>query len=272
MFNFRKKSNKMEEIFDTQNFDNELNKIKTNSHSFLGIDGGNINAKVWISGLEFGSDLENMKAYYKNYVKTYNKDGYRIPYRNDCSDDFMKSTYDRFLALFYINFFNDFKFLNTETTTQIDVILKNELYNKDSKIFKLNLYPLAKKDTSWNPEITKQFGISKSDYYGELFEKRKSFLKKMVKKYEPKIIICTSPKYYRQDFVDVFIEEHKQCDFSWENLNIGTKSFRITEYAKTKTKVVVIPFLGRGNLCSHTEVIEMAHYLRKKYPEVFPIS
>ena len=45
----------------------EFDKIKKNGNSFLGMDSGNINADVWVCGVEFGSDLEQMESYYQAY-------------------------------------------------------------------------------------------------------------------------------------------------------------------------------------------------------------
>ena len=62
----------------------EINKILDGQASFLGIDGGNINSKIWICGLEFGSNLDQMERYYnESFVKTKNIKDYNSPYRTD---------------------------------------------------------------------------------------------------------------------------------------------------------------------------------------------
>ena len=251
----------------------ELKKIKIDGASFLGMDGGNIEADVWVCGVEFGSDLKEMESYYNKYVLTYEKDGYDVPFREACPDVFVKSIYDRYLSAIYISIFN-----NDDVTLSkhpkyskiIDKVLKSELYNKSSSIFKLNLYPLAKKDMSWDKNIETQLSITKQDYYNGIFNNRIAFIKNLAKTFNPKIIICTSPKGYENTFVEAFLNNHQQVKFSYSYLSVNKKQFRISVYDNDTTKIIVVPFLGRGNLSSYQEVISMANYLAKTYTDDLP--
>lgn len=239
---------------------NELKKIENNEDSFLGIDGGSIVSKIWVCGVEFGSDLKQMEKYYEEgYVKYINN----IPYREDCPEYFLKSTYDRYLSIMYNNLFNKKPFSTPINKDSIEKILKENLYNTDSKIFKLNLYPLAKKDTSWDKKIENQLNIKKEKYYNEIFNNRKFFFKKLIKEHKPEIIICTSPKHFENEFVEAFFDKNLPNTYTWNYINDG--EFKISEYDNGITKLVIIPFLGRGNLASHNDVIEMSDYLRTKY-------
>jgi len=248
----------------------EMGKIKENENSFLGMDGGKISSNIWVCGVEFGSDVELMAKYYNTFVKYYEERGLKVPYRKDCPKIFLKSTYDRFLAVMYICLFKEEEIKLPLDAERIEKVLKKELYNENSEIFKMNLFPLAKKDVSWNADIENIFGISKEIYYGSFFNNRMGFIKQIIQKFEPKLIICTSPKDYKDYFVEAFLGNNEIINYSWDYLVINEdKKFKISLYDNGKTKVVIAPFLGRGNLSSHYEVALMAKYLRKKYPDSF---
>ena len=244
----------------------ELEKIKENGRSFLGIDGGNIKVPIWFCGIEFGGDLTEMEKYYKSTIK-YNpikEFDISIPFRENAGD-FEKSTYDRYLSAMYINLFKMKKLSNGYDTKPIEKVLREELYNKNSKIFKLNLYPLAKKSTEWDRTIESKLGIPKETYYKDIFTKRQLFLKELVYKFKPKTIICTSTNEYRDEFIEAFLNENEIINFKWIYLNYKNKKFKISEYKTDMTTLIIIPFLGRGNLSSYLDVIFMADYLRDNY-------
>lgn len=119
----------------------EINKIKHNEASFLGMDGGNIYSKLWFCGVEFGANLVGMEEYYTSQnVGCYQAEKLDVPYRATNTDCFLKSTFDRSLAIMYLILTG-----NNENPSQKDFVntLKNKLYHKDSNIFKLNLFPIA---------------------------------------------------------------------------------------------------------------------------------
>ncbi len=248
----------------------ELSKIKNNQPSFLGIDGGNIESDIWVCGLEFGSDLKQMEAYYKSYVKTKSIDVYEIPYREKCPDYFIKSKYDRLLSVLSISLFEKEQLAIPVKSELVDDYLKNKLYALDSDIFKLNLYPLAKKDTSWDKRIKNELEVSKEDYYGIYFENRKLFLKELVQKFKPKLIICTSPKYYKDEFIETFYNQNEKSEFQWDYFTtLSGKKFKISVYDKGFSKVLIIPFLGLGNLLAYSEIIDIANYIKSRFKDLF---
>ena len=241
---------------------NEINKITENGESFLGFDGGNINSKTWFCGVEFGSSLETMSSYYSEYVKYYNLNGFDIPYRIDCPKYFINSTFDRLLTYLYINLFKDLLSKNDEKK-QIDDILKNELYNKSSNSFKINLFPIAKSDISWANSITEILKIKKEIYYQNLFEKRSIFVKKLILKFNPDTIICFSPKNYSNFFVEFFFNKKEKIEYQWDKIILDNSEFNISIYKSKKIKIIIVPFLGRGNVNSYEKVKILANYLKK---------
>lgn len=244
----------------------EMLKIEENKESFLGMDGGNIESDTWFCGVEFGGSTEQMSTYYENYIKFYKKGPFEIPYRLDCPDFFINSTFDRFLTAMYLNLFKNFKFTNTIDTSLISDVLKNELYNKNSKIFKLNLFPIAKENTYWDNKLTEELGYDKNVYYNSLFSKRIVFFKKLVSQFKPKNIICFSPSGYTDYFIRAFINKRQTVNYSWDYFtNENGNEFKISIFETSDTKVIIIPFLGRGNLNSYKNVNLMTNYLKKEY-------
>ena len=243
----------------------EIEKIKNGIPSFLGIDGGNIKSKIWFCGIEFGGELNAMEKYYNSVVETYNNSDFEIPYRKKAGD-FESSIYDRYLSAMYINLFKEITLKNGDNTDEIVKVLQEELYHQNSKIFKLNLYPLGKKDTGWDKNIETVLQIQKEAYYNDIFKKRKRFLKELVDKFEPKTIICTATNEYKEDFVETFFNDEANIEYSWEYVTTPKlKKFKISTYQNSKTSLIIIPFLGRGNLASYDDVIYMANHLKTHY-------
>jgi len=241
----------------------EIEKVKRKESSFIGMDGGNIEADLWICGVEFGATLVEMEEYYSEFAHFYKINDFEIPFRINCSDKFLKSSFDRFLTSMYLNIFHNLEFSEKE---KIDDILRTELYNKNSKIFKLNLFPLAKTDIGWQEDFENDLTIKKSEYYGQLFENRAFFLKDIVKRFSPKTIICFSPKEYYDYFVDAFFETKKSITYLKDCITLKNgKKAKINIFSDNSIRVIILPFLGRGNLASYNDVREMTNYLKNNY-------
>lgn len=241
----------------------ELQKIKRNEHSFIGIDGGNPNSDFWFCGIEFGSELEGMESYYEQFVKFYKINEFLIPYRENCPEQFLKSFFDKYLASIYSNLFQGNENPNKN---QIDSILKNDLYNKSSKIFKLNLFPIAKKDVSWDKNFEEKLKITKDEYYGRIFNNRVAFIKKLAENFKPKIIVCFSTKYYTEYFERTFFNEKEKINYQFDSVKLSNgKIGNIKLFENNSLKIIIIPFLGRGNLASYEDVQIMTNYLKGKY-------
>lgn len=243
----------------------EIDEIKENGRSFLGIDGGRISSKVWVCGIEFGGELDKMEKYLLSCVKKKSIEGFdlEIPYRTD-SGGFEKSTFDRYLSLMYYYLFKK-EHDTDEGVNKIDHIIKNKLYNSGSEIFKLNLFPLAKKSTSWDKELEKEFGIPKLFYYGEMFDMRKKFFQELLNKFQPELLICTSTKEYQQLFEETFVSKGIDVLFQWDYIQSGNSTHKISTYRINNLTVLIIPFLGRSNLSSHSDVKLVGEYIRANH-------
>lgn len=245
---------------------NELFKIQNNENSFMGMDGGNIESKIWFCGVEFAGSVEQMYHYYEENILFYEKEKLKIPYRISCkSNYYLNSFFDKALTLMYLGIFKGLKLQDFEKDTIKDV-LRDELYNKNSNSFKLNLFPVAKENLGNKDGIKKVFGYDVNTYYLELFSNRSNFIKFLVSKFEPETIICFSPKNHSDYFIKAFIDKKQKVEFQWDTFtNEKGKEFIITVFKTNKTKIIIIPFLGRGNLNSYEDVSSMTNFLKEKH-------
>ncbi|MBM9592369.1 hypothetical protein JWG41_18135 [Leptospira sp. 201903075] len=176
--------------------------------TLAGCDGGNIDAKIWVIGLEWYGNIELFQKWkYKYESIKLNDEEILIPYRDqDCfsieysKEDhiLLKNPFDNLLANFAIG-------LTQQKDEVVDVnFIKNTLYGKNSPIFKLNLFPLPRK--RFNTSIDEfgevfSFKLTKEVYKNKCINFRFRLFQDLIKKYNPDVIICLglgkeSRKYY----------------------------------------------------------------------------
>jgi len=244
----------------------ELEKIKNGEDSFLGCDGGNINAKIWFCGIEFGGTPEEMNTYYKDYIIPNINDENKIPYRKKYTGKFLQSPFDRYLTIMYLILLKGYNFDKNVDSNLISNVLKSELYNKDSESFKLNLFPIAKKNVSWNKKIEEELKVDRNEYYSTLFNKRAKFFKKIISRFTPETIICFSTKNYSDLFIKAFLSKKNKIEFQYDifiDRNNKEHFIKIIHYKKTK--YIIMPFLGMGNLTNHEDVINISEFIKENY-------
>ncbi|TGK87574.1 hypothetical protein EHQ24_01640 [Leptospira noumeaensis] len=175
--------------------------IKSTPDNFFstlaGCDGGNINAKVWVIGLEWYGNLDLFQKWnYRYETIKLNNEEILVPYRDqdcfstgDTKEDniLLKNPFDNLLANFAIGL----------TQQKDDVVdenfIKNTLYGKDSPIFKLNLFPLPRK--KFDASIDEYRGtfshkLPKEIYKKKCIDYRFPLFRNLIKKYKPDVIIC----------------------------------------------------------------------------------
>ena len=92
------------------------------------------------------------------------------------------------------------------------------------------------------------------------------FIKELSEKFKPKNIICFSTKEYSEYFERTFFNENEKIEFQFDSIELKNgKKGNIKIYKNGVLNVIVIPFLGRGNLASYEEVRMMTNYLKEKY-------
>ena len=88
----------------------------------------------------------------------------------------------------------------------------------------------------------------------------------MVSKFQPETVICFSPKDHFDYFTKAFIDKNQKVEYLWNTFtNDKGKEFRITVFKTNKTQIIIIPFLGRGNLNSFKDVSSMTNFLKENY-------
>ena len=160
--------------------------------SLSGCDGGNLNAPIWISGIEWGGGDEE---YYTKQLPEEIENGKYTPGKIYNWKDSLKYKYGISLAKLIASY-NGFDI--SEYKNFVDRCSGNE-------IFKLNLYPIAFKSTTddaWEKyNLPELIGFQEKNLFKTwCFLHRFPKIANMVKKYSPKIIICTGVDYLNDFF------------------------------------------------------------------------
>lgn len=200
--------------------------------SFSGCDGGNLNAKIWISGIEWGGGDE---GYYQKLPNEISKGTYDISGKYDWKDS-LSYPYGRSLAKLFAAIHGH----------KVSGYRSYAESLSGDEIFKLNLYPIAFKNTGndlWRQhELDKITGFEEKELFKAwCFINRFPFFSEQVQKIKPEIIIGTGVNYL-VDFFACFASGHKLKDFIRVE-KIGERKLfwaRISE----KTHLFVIPFFS----------------------------
>lgn len=196
---------------------------------FSGCDGGTIgspnNQSIWVCGIEWGGGqtAEELKDYIN---QTWNSSP-DFGYNAEGVLDFYKYNmvvYKLLAVMQNYNIANYKKFVENEMPF---------LENGHSSYFKMNLYPIAFKNTDpifWTNEIADVSGFeTKNDYLKWCKENRFPVMQQWVQKYAPKLIICFGKTYVNEfnlafsDNKDEFnIEKVGNLTLQWKKNNNGT--------------------------------------------------
>lgn len=224
---------------------------------FSGCDGGTIGSpekqSIWICGIEWGGGqtAEELKDY--------------INQKRDGSPDFGYSA-DGVLDFYQYNMVV-YKLLAIMQNYDIDnykQFVEKEmpfLKNGHSCYFKMNLYPIAFKNTDpvfWTNEIAKTSGFAtKNDYLKWCKENRFPVMKQWVQKYDPKLIICFG-KTYVNEFNLAFADNEN--DFNIENVGDLILQWKKNDNG---TIIAVLPFPNAQNkgLKSNSDIEAMGKRL-----------
>jgi hypothetical protein len=168
--------------------------------SLFGCDGGNICARLWVCGIEWGGDLQELLDYSNTrYDFQIQKERtIQIPYRaeGNVSEGGKKSPYDKRLSGLCLRAFHHWqpeREPEALVASRRQLYLEKRLYNRDSDIFKLNLYAYPCRSTStWNNDATRLTGCkTKRDFRRRCEEERFPVLLKLLKANKPKVLLCT---------------------------------------------------------------------------------
>ncbi|EAT60144.1 hypothetical protein [Chlorobium ferrooxidans] len=233
--------------------------------SFSGCEGGNRQAKIWISGIEWGGGKkpneknfeETMSQYYNVTLKQEIEQGAVTAPAEYNWQEHKNEPYGIKLAKLYMA-------INGKSGSTY----KQEITNYNgSEIFKINLYPIVCEnvdDDLWNKyNLANITGFQAKQYYKIwCFENRFPVFRKKVAQHNPSVIIGTGNQCLN-DFLACFTPcFEKSAEIKWDKIktvsNNGSKE-RNSYYYWTKvtdqTTLVIVPFLGGPNGLNSDELI-----------------
>ncbi len=226
---------------------------------FSGCDGGTIgspnNRSIWVCGIEWGGGQTAEKL--KNYINQKWDGSDNFGYDNNGVLDYYPYnmvTY-KLLAVMQDYHLNNYK-----------KFVENEMpfvENGNSSYFKMNLYPIAFKNTDpifWTNEIADVSGFeTKNDYLKWCKENRFPIMQQWVKKYAPKLIICFG-KTYAHEFNLAFADNEN--DFNIENIGDLVLQWKKNNNG---TIIAVLPFPNAQNkgLKSDSDIEAMGKRLKQ---------
>jgi len=230
-------------------------KLKEWVCSFSGCDGGNVDADIWLCGIEWGS-ASNGDYYEKWLPEELVKGNVELSLTKFDWRESLGYPYGRSFAKLYTSIKGG-KVENYKKVSDLE----------GSELFKLNLYPIAFDSTShelWHKnKMTELIGFENKYLFNVwCFFNRFPFFSKLRKKHNPKLIIGTGVDYLR-DFLMFFAGNeniNKLCSGSITPESAANKTDRIYYWVRldSDTLLVVIPFFsGRYGLNSNYLLQEM---------------
>lgn len=217
---------------------------------FSGCDGGDIGnnneRSIWFCGIEWGGGFDTDKVILK---EIFNKKLEKIPLGYDNWNENISYPYNwqamKLLSIIHNYELKDYK----KFAENIKPFVKNE-----KGFFKLNLYPIAFKNTShdlWEDNFSEATNFkTKQDYIDWIKENRFPIMNKWVKEFSPKLIICTGITY-SDDFKRAFSDYNNEFNIE----KIENHELLWSENANG-TKIVIIPFMVNRNGLTKNENIE----------------
>jgi len=246
------------------------------AQSFSGCDGGNINGKIWLCGIEWGGGDYSIELDFQKETLLMNSS---IPHRTPedrnkiLRNENRRSTYD-------INAYKLLSVIHEEKSLKmIDYrawVNRVKPFEENSDYFKLNLYPISFKTTNdalWNENWKQKTGIENKYLYRlSCWKYRFPIFKELVNTYNPQLILCVG-KSYTTDYLLAF-EGLEKINFSG---NIKTESIENDELLwlninNNQTILCITPFLtNAGNLVGNDKIskfgIKISEILKQKKEE-----
>ncbi len=225
---------------------------------FSGCDGGNLSGCVWLCGLEYGGDHTPESLTFRDEPTP------SAIQRGDVG--FLKYQYNwkavKLLAA-----------LRGKSCTQYrEFFCDQACFAKESDYFKLNLYPIAFKNTShqrWQQWLCEKTGFAtKQEYLEWCRQHRFEQLRRWSNEYSPRLIICTGITR-ATEFQLAFGAQDQAVQETWA----GSKRIRYFTTNNGKTLVAIIYFLGgRYGLKSDEELQATGTALRTLVLNTVPRS
>jgi hypothetical protein len=135
----------------------------------------------------------------------------------------------------------------------------------------MNLYPFNFKNTEYNNWTRKYYlktgFLCKTEYIAWCMQNRFPFLKEVVHKYCPKVLICVGTtlklefKMAFLDNIEEIFEGEKYREMNSKQIN--KKNIEWSFINNNKTLLLITPFLGRGGFMSDKSLEELATFIKQ---------
>ncbi|TMO99741.1 hypothetical protein CWC14_04090 [Pseudoalteromonas sp. S3260] len=222
-----------------------------------GMDGGNINAPLWLSGLEWAGADEKVTLDITR--PTHEVHGYCVPYLSSGwkaeNLNFYKWQFDQKIAKILCKAF--------EFEGGYKNYMKDHYCNFDSNEFKLNLFPLPCKNmNTWSEEhieLTKT--KIKYHYQTHCSITRFKLFNALVKQFQPKVVVCFGPKYVEEYKMAFWGDTYNENECAEERVFLGSKNELRILKGHGLPVLVLAPFLGR-NLVANVELNNVGEIIK----------
>ncbi|MCT8526159.1 hypothetical protein QAA01_01040 [Glaesserella parasuis] len=222
--------------------------------SFAGCDGGNPQSDVWFCGLEWGGKQKDQldPAIDENSIYSWSSEDF---------DGAWAAQFNQKICWFLWYFYN-LEWNNGENS-EIFVKRHHILYTqKENGIgFKMNMLPIGfpnRNNINWNETLKNLTGINSFNEYCEwCVINRGEFFRKIVQKYQPKVIVCTGISEVN-NFVRFFTGN---SIFTYSN----NSELKIA-YAKFENTLVCISlfFGGSSGINSYNKMEMLVHDIKQQ--------
>lgn len=253
---------------------------------FAGINGGNPKSPIWFCGIEFATGAENVVL---DDPAPRLQGGADFPYYSTAQvalaggwDQVTKWPYVQKMARISLAYRERSNIKGHEVKEHIRSGLLSAA--PDGAACHLNLYPLPMNrsgDDGFGREHQSLTGFpNKVHYKAWCMEHRFPFLRALVEKYSPEVIVCTGSSF-RQDFRYAFLGAdriHPAADDMPAVVELTRPSDGERQDGKRRRKpktvelapinestlMVVTPFLGQGGLMANQDLEKLGHILRER--------
>ena len=243
-----------------------MNKLDENfikwACSFSGCDGGNPDAKIWVSGIESG--LKDSSEYYTKRLPAEIEVGeYNPSTTNHSWKDALTYPYGRSLAKLHLAIIGEKNLPYKEISRVSD----------GSEIFRTNLYPIAFNSTK--SELWKQNGLDRLTGFQEkhlfktwCFFNRFPAISRIVEKKPPKLIIGTGVSYLTDFFACYAGSLNSDNIINVGELKTKNRYYYWARIGKGTTLVVIPFFSSQSGLNSNELLQEMGEKIRELVPDL----
>ncbi|HGO5823848.1 TPA: hypothetical protein ACK3JW_001530 [Mannheimia haemolytica] len=201
--------------------------------SFVGCDGGNPKSDIWFCGLEWGGKQRNELDRPIQEKELYS-------WSHEEFEGAWTAQYNQKICWF-LWYFHNLKWDNGENS---DIFVKRHhiLYSQqESGIgFKMNMLPISfpnRNSIDWSTSLKTLTGLNSFNEYRQwCVTHRGKFFRKIVQKYQPKVIVCTGISEVSH-FIQFFTGENEY------EIQL-TEQFKFYHSKFKNTLICVVPFFG----------------------------